>query len=82
MAVTQGHFGLLSRLQTPPSHVPVSLPRGVQRGLGPPLAALLPDTVGQLVPDGRHHLDELDGPVVEVQRSDSRKVGAEIPVDP
>lgn len=64
------------------TRLPAPLPCGVQRGLRPPLGALLPDAVGQLVPDGRHHLDELNRPVVEVQRPDSREVGAEVPVDP
>lgn len=62
--------------------LPMFLPCGVQRGLCPPLAILFPDAVGQLVPNGRHHLDELDGPVIQVQRSNSREVGAEVPVDP
>lgn len=44
------------------------------------LAALLPDAVCQLVPDRRHHLDELYRPVIQVERADPREVRAKVSV--
>ena len=44
------------------------------------LAVLLPDAVGQLVPDRRHHLDELYRPVIQVERADPGEVRAEVSV--
>lgn len=45
------------------------------------LAVLLPHTVGQLVANGCHHLDELDGPVIQVQGAHPGQVRAEVAVD-
>lgn len=44
------------------------------------LAVLLPDAVCQLVPDRRHHLDELYRPVVQVKRADPGEVCAKVSV--
>ena len=45
------------------------------------LRVRLPHTVGELVADGRHHPDELQRPLVQVQRPDPGQVGAQVPVD-
>lgn len=44
------------------------------------LAALLPDAVCQLVPNRRHHSDELYRPVIQVERADPGEVSAKVSV--
>ena len=44
------------------------------------LAALLPDAVCQLIPDWRHHLDELYRPVIQVERADPGEMRAKVSV--
>ena len=58
------------------------VPRGVRRGFVAALGVGLPHAVGQLVADGRQHLDELQGPLVQVQGAHPGEVGAQVPVDP
>ena len=58
------------------------LPAGVRPGLQAPLGVGLPHAVGELVADGRHDLDELQGPLVQVQGADPGQVGPQVPVDP
>lgn len=44
------------------------------------LAALLPDAVCQLIPNWRHHLDELYRPVIQVERADPGEMRAKVSV--
>lgn len=57
-----------------------SLPCGVWRRFHMALAALLPNAVCQLIPNRRHHLDELYRPVIQVKRADPREVCAKVSV--
>lgn len=57
------------------------LPAGVRPGFEASLGVGLPHAVGQLVADGRHHLDELQGPLVQVQGADPGQVGPQVPMD-
>ncbi|KAF3856992.1 hypothetical protein F7725_008851 [Dissostichus mawsoni] len=41
-----------------------------------------PTAVGQLVADGRHDADQLQRPLVQVQRAHPGQVRAQVPVDP
>lgn len=44
------------------------------------LTVLLPDAVCQLIPDRRHHLDELYRPVIQVKWADPGEVCAKVSV--
>lgn len=57
------------------------LPAGVRTRFGASLRVGLPHTVGELVADGRHDLEELQRPLVQVQRANPGQVGAQVPVD-
>lgn len=57
------------------------LPAGVWSRFEATLGVGLPHAVGELVADGRHDLEELQRPLVQVQRSDPGQVGAQVPVD-
>lgn len=57
------------------------LPAGVRSRFEAALGVGLPHAVGELVADGRHDFDELQRPLVQVQRSNSGQVGAQVPVD-
>lgn len=57
------------------------LPAGVWSRFQVSLRVGLPHAVGELVADGRHHPDELQRPLVQVQRPDPGQVGAQVPVD-
>lgn len=54
----------------------------VRCGFGPALGAALPDAVGHVVSDGSQDLCELPGPVVQVQRPNTRQVSPQVPMDP
>lgn len=58
------------------------LPGCLGRGLLSSLSAALPDGVGHVVADGREHLAELGGEVVEVKRAHAGQVRSQVPVDP
>lgn len=57
------------------------LPAGVRRRFEASLCVGLPHAVGELVADGRHDPDELQRPLVQVQRANPGQVGAQVPVD-
>lgn len=57
------------------------LPAGVWSRFEASLSVGLPHTVGELVADRRHHLDELQRPLVQVQRANPGQVSAQISVD-
>ena len=57
------------------------LPAGVRRRFEAALCVALPHAVGQLVADGGHDLDYLQGPLVQVQRAHARQVSAQVTVD-
>lgn len=63
------------------THTLSFLPAGVWSRFQVSLCVRLPHAVGELVADGRHHPDELQRPLVQVQRPDPGQVGAQVPVD-
>lgn len=60
----------------------VGLPAGVGPRLGAALCVGLPHAVGQLVADGRHDLEQLQRPLVQVQRAHTGQVRPQVAVDP
>lgn len=59
-----------------------SPPCCVRCGFGSALGDALPNAVGHVVPDGSQDLCKLSGPVVQVQRTNTRQVSPQVPMDP
>lgn len=57
------------------------LPGGVWPGLHASLSVSLPHAVGHLVTDSRHHFDEFQRPIIQVERADPGQVCTQVPVN-
>lgn len=57
------------------------VPAGIRARFEASLCIGLPHAVGLLIANGRHDLDELERPLVQVQRAHPGQVGAEVTMD-
>lgn len=57
-------------------------PGCIRCGFGSTLRVGLPDAVSHVVSDGSQDLRELSGPIVQVQRSNTRQVSPQVSMDP